>query len=52
MRMDLMNVQPDNAKLEDSAILLLSHKSDMKCDNDVDLQPFLVLSTQAHVIIR
>lgn len=38
--MGLINVQPDNAKLEDIAALLLSHKSDRKWDNDVDLQPF------------
>lgn len=40
MRMGLINVQPDNAKLEDIATLLLGHNSDRKWDNDVDLQPF------------
>lgn len=37
MRMGLINVQLDNAKLEDTAILL-SHKSDRGGDNDEDLR--------------
>lgn len=39
MMMGLIYVQPHNAKLEDIALLWLSHKSDRKQDNDVDLQP-------------
>lgn len=39
MSIGLIYVQPYNAKWEDIALLLLSHKSDRKWDNDVDLQP-------------